>query len=132
MALANQYNLHFHIWTLSDGITIKPSIGVSLVNGSTKNHEIASFLEPNGIRLTQEIIDDINSLNLNPNIPFDNYAIWGGNQDESVEIKSPPFRAVFNKTGKPVEVPIVDFLQILNEWKAFLQDIPNPHWLSYR
>ncbi|SHL34731.1 hypothetical protein [Flavobacterium chilense] len=132
MSLANQYNLNFHIWTFSDGITKKASIGVSLVNGSTKNHEIASFLEPNGIRLTQEIIDDINSLNLDPNLPFNNYVIWGGNQDESVEIKSAPFRAVFNKTGKPVEIPIADFLQILQEWKDFLQNIPNPHWLSNR
>ncbi|WP_291153297.1 hypothetical protein [Flavobacterium sp. UBA7680] len=132
MSVANQYNLNFYIWTLSDGVTVKPSIGVSLINGSTKNHEIASFLEPNGIRLTQEIIDDINSLNLDLNLPFEDYNIWGGNQDESVEIKSPPFRAVFNTTGNPVEIPIADFLQILQEWKFFLQDIPNPHWLSNR
>lgn len=132
MSLANEYNLNFHIWTLSDGITVKPSIGGSLINGSVKNHEIASFLEPNGIRLTQEIIDDINSLNLDLDLPFEGYNIWGGNQDESVEIKSPPFRAVFNKTGNPVEIPIADFLQILQEWKIFLQNIPNPHWLSNR
>lgn len=132
MSLANQYNLNFHIWTLSDGITIKPSIGISLVNGSSKNNEIASFLEPNGIHLTQQIIDDITSLNLDSSLPFEGYNIWGGNQEESVEIKSPPIRAIFNTTGKPLEIPIADFIQILQEWMFFLESIPNPHWLSNR
>lgn len=130
MSIANQYNLHFSTYEYNG--TIIPNVGCRLINGSSKNHEIASFLEPNGIRLTQEIIDDITSLNLDLNIPFEDYYIWGGNQDESVEIKSPPFRAVFNTTGKPVEVPISDFLQILQEWKTFLQTIPNPNWLSRR
>ncbi|GAA3734923.1 MULTISPECIES: hypothetical protein [Flavobacterium] len=130
MKKAEEYNLHFSTYEFNN--TTIPSVGCSLVNGSSKNNEIASFLEPNGIRLTQQIIDDITSLNLDLNIPFEGYNIWGGNQDESVEIKSPPFRAVFNTTGKPVEVPISDFLQILQEWKAFLQTIPNPNWLYNR
>lgn len=130
MKKAEEYNLHFSTYKFNN-ITI-PSVGCSLVNGSSKNNEIASFLESNGVRLTQQIIDDITSLNLDLNIPFEGYNIWGGNQDESVEIKSPPFRAVFNTTGKPVEVPIPDFLQILQEWKAFLQTISNPNWLSNR
>lgn len=130
MTKSEEYNLHFSTYEFNS--TIIPRVGCRLINGTTKNLEIASFLEPNGIRLTQQIIDDIVSLNLDLNLPFEGYNIWGGNQDESVEIKSPPFRAVFNTTGKPLEIPITDFLQILHEWKAFLQDIPNPHWLSNR
>ncbi|WP_125723570.1 hypothetical protein [Flavobacterium ustbae] len=130
MKKSEEYNLHFSTYEFNS--TIIPHVGCSLVNGSSKNNEIANFLEPNGIRLTQQIIDDITSLNLDLNIPFEGYNIWGGNQDESVEIKSPPFRAVFNTTGKPVEVPISDFLQILQEWKIFLEGIPKPHWLSNR
>ncbi|GAA3782019.1 hypothetical protein [Flavobacterium ginsengiterrae] len=130
MKKSEEYNLHFNTFEFNN--TTIPIVGCSLVNGASKNNEIASFLEPNGIRLTQQIIDDIASLNLDLNIPFEGYNIWGGNQDESVEIKSPPFRAIFNTTGKSVEVPISDFLQILQEWKTFLETIPNPHFLSNR
>lgn len=130
MTKSEEYNLSFSTYEFKN--TIIPRIGCSMINGSIKNNEIASFLEPNGIRLTQQIIDDINSLNLDLRFPFEDYYIWGGNQNESVEIKSPPIRAVFNTGGKPLEVPIADFLQILQEWKLFLQGLPNPNWLSNR
>lgn len=129
MSKAEEYNLHFIIHRRYDE-TVKPSIGVSLVNGESKNYEIASFLESNGVKLTQEIIDQINSFDYNH--PFEDYNVWGYHDAESVEIKNPPATAVFNTGGIPVEIPIADFIQILQEWKTFLQTIPNPHWLSNR
>lgn len=128
MSIASQYNLTFYVYTLPSGLK-KPSIGVQQVNGEYKNLEIASFLEPNGINYTQGIIDDIRSLNFDA-LVLD--PLWGGNEDESVELKSHPPRAVFNTGGKEVEVPIADFLEILQEWKAFVQTVPDPHWLSRR
>ena len=55
MSAASQYNFNFHVWTFSDG-TKKPSIGISLVNGESTYHEIASFLEPNGVIFIQDIM----------------------------------------------------------------------------
>lgn len=129
MNKARSYNLSFHTWTLQSG-TIKPGIGVSRVNGISLNHEIASFIEPNGIRLTQDLIDEINALNFETLVEAD--PLWGGNEEESAEIRNHPPRVVFNTGGTDVEVPVADFLQLLQEWKAFLETIPDPHWLSNR
>lgn len=134
MSIANRYNLSFHIWTFSDGVTIKPSIGVSSVNGESINHEIASFLEPNGIENIDSIIFDINALVFDGN-PIDDVDVWGYHDSESVEIRKSPLGtavAVFNTGAREVVVPVTDFLQILEEWRAFVASVPKPHWLENR
>lgn len=129
MTKSEEYNLFFSTYNMNSG-KIKPTIETTLINGNSINNEIASFLESNGVVFTQDIINEINSLNFSD--PIESYIIWGGNEDESIEIKSPPSRVIFNKAGTNVEVPIDDFLLLLQEWKAFLQTIPSPHWLSNR
>ena len=117
MSVSNQYNLNFHIWTLSDGVTKKPSIGVPVINGNSKNHEIASFLEPNGVQGVDSIKFDIISL-LDNGEPVLNVNIWGYHDSESIELRYfPPNPAVivFNTGGTEVIVPVNDFLQILDE-----------------
>ena len=115
------------------GFTKRPGIGVSNINGDALNHEIASFLEPNGLELIEHIKDEINSLDYT--FEFKDYTIWGYHDAESVEIRNHPSHepvAVFNTGGKEIVVPIVDFLQILEEWKVFVESVPKPHWLDKR
>lgn len=132
MSVANNYNLSFYILTLSNGLK-KPSIGVSIMNGDSQNYEIANFLEPNGLELIQHIKDEINSLDFA--YVFNRYKIWGYNDSESIEISnSIPNQpiVIFNNGGKEIIVPLLDFLQILDEWKAFILSVPTPHWLDQR
>ena len=132
MSIANQYNLIFGVSNMP-GFTPRPYISINLINGRPINHEIASFLEPNGLELIEHIKSEINSFNYNN--PFDGYDVWGYHDAESVEIRNhppnPPF-AVFNTGGTEVLVPVNDFLQILDEWKAFVESVPTPHWLENR
>lgn len=132
MNTAKKYNLTFYISEI-DGFTRKPSIGVSNINGNALNHEIASFLEPNGLKLIEHIKSEINSLNYS--FEFEDYNIWGYHDAESIEIKSFPPNlpvVIFNTGGKEVVVPIADFLLILEEWKLFVESVPKPHWLDNR
>ncbi|MNK07064.1 hypothetical protein D3C87_249730 [compost metagenome] len=126
MSKAQEYGLSFTI--LQNKKRPYPTIICETSqNGTSVNKEIVSFLEDNGIRYTQDIIDEINSYT-SPII--NGYSIFGGNSYESVEIFSPPPRAVFNKTGTEVEIPLNDFLEILEEWKKFLQELTFDHRLS--
>lgn len=132
MSIANQYNLFFGISNLP-GFTPKPYIATPVINGDSVNYEIASFLQSNGLECIQAIKDEINSFNYN--YAFNDYNVWGYNDSESVEIRnnppSPPI-AVFNTGGKEVKIPLSVFLQILEEWKNFINSIPTPHWLDNR
>lgn len=113
---------------------IKPTIGTPIINGSSVNHEIASFLEPNGIQGVDSIKFDIISL-LDNGEPVPNVNIWGYHNSESIELRYlPPSSAVvvFNTGGIEVIVPVNDFLQILDEWKAFVTSVPTPHCLENR
>ncbi|GAA4161760.1 hypothetical protein GCM10022217_28000 [Chryseobacterium ginsenosidimutans] len=132
METAKKYNLIFHVSEI-DGLTRRPSIGVSNINGSSLNHEIASFLETNGLELIEHIKSEINSLDYG--FEFKGYNIWGYHDAESMEIRNfPPNKsvAIFNTGGKEVEIPLEDFLQILEEWKTFVESVPKPHWLDRR
>lgn len=130
MSTASQYNLIFGVSSLS-GFTPRPFISVNTINGNSVNHEIASFLEPNGIELVDSIKDEINSFNYSN--PFTGYDVWGYHDSESVEIRNNPPNApvaVFNKGGVEVIIPLSDFLLILDEWKAFVASVPSQHWLE--
>jgi len=115
------------------GFTRRPCIGVSNTNGNTLNYEIASFLEPNGLELTEHIRGEINLLDYT--FDFKNYTIWGYHDSESVEIRNhppdPPV-AIFNTGGTEITVPVTEFLAILEEWRVFLESVTEPHWLDRR
>jgi hypothetical protein len=128
---SKQYNLNFGFSNF-EGINF-PEIGTPIINGSSKNCEIASFLQSNGIELIEHIRYEINSFNYN--VSFKDHTIWGYHDAESIEVRNlPPNPAVviFNTGGTEVEVPVSDFLQILDEWEAFVNSVPKPHWLENR
>ena len=132
MSKSNQYNLTFVISPPNQNFPRMPII--NLINGQNSlNHEIASFLEPNGLRLIQHIKNEINDLDYS--IPIDKYEIFGHHDAEYAEIRNSPPNPpviVFNTGGKEVLVPINDFLQILDEWKAFVESVSTPHCLENR
>ena len=132
MNIAKKYNLTFSVSEMQ-GFTRRPSIGVTNININPLNHEIASFLEPNGLKLINHIKDEIISLDYS--FEFKDYNIWGYHDAESIEVRNfPPNPAVvvFNTGGREVVVSIADFLLILEEWKFFVESVPKPHWLDNR
>ncbi|MDR6157901.1 hypothetical protein QF023_001417 [Chryseobacterium sp. SLBN-27] len=131
MSVAKEYNLTFVISEMND--FIRPEIGVSNINGSSLYHEIASFLEPNGLEMIEHIESEIRSLDYN--FEFKGINIWGYHDAESIEIRNFPPNlpvVIFNTGGKEVVVPVSDFLTILEEWRIFVEKVPKPHWLDKR
>lgn len=127
MNKAKQYGLNFVI-TNVDGFLPLPQITCDHDSlGYSINHEIASFIEPNGIKYTQSIIDELTSLGT---ASINDYVLWGANEEESIEIFSPPLRAVFNTGGTEVIVPAQDLIEILTEWMIFLKSLNFKHSLS--
>lgn len=133
MSIANQYNLTFDVSSPDQNFPRIPI--VNLINGNNAiNHEIASFLEPNGVQGVDSIKFDIISL-LDNGEPVPNVNIWGYHDSESIELRYLPPSSpvvVFNTGGTEVIVPANDFLQILDEWKTFVTSVPTPHWLENR
>jgi hypothetical protein len=133
MSIVNQYNLIFGVSNMQ-GFIPRPYIAVNSINGNSLNREIASFLEPNGVQGVDSIKFDIISL-LDNGKPVPNVNIWGYHDSESIELRYLPPSSpviVFNTGGTEVLVPANDFLQILDEWKAFVASVPTPHWLENR
>ncbi|MFN4365201.1 hypothetical protein [Chryseobacterium hispalense] len=131
MSVAKEYNLTFVISEMND--FIRPEIGVSNINGSSLYHEIASFLQPNGLEMIEHIESEIRSLDYN--FEFKGINIWGYHDAESIEIRNFPPNlpvVIFNTGGKEVVVPVSDFLTILEEWRIFVEKVPKPHWLDKR
>ncbi len=130
MSIAIQYNLTF---TFSPPANNFPRIPIiNLINSlNPVNHEIASFLEPNGVRYTQDLINEISHL-ANSTQPISEFMVSSPCGEDYLEFFSNPGRVVFNTGGQDVIVPANDFIQILNEWKAFVASVPTPHWLENR
>jgi hypothetical protein len=125
MTKAKQYGLNFTIVRIS-GFLPQPNVECSRDNnGYGVNYEIASFVESGGVKFTTDLLNDINRL-ISPN----DYAIIGGDEVAVVRIFSSPLRAVFNIGGGDVTLPLQDFIDILNEWKTFLQSLNFQHALS--
>ncbi len=125
MYTAKKYNLTFYISEMP-GFTKRPGIGVSNVNGNALNHEIASFLETNGLELTEHIRGEINSLDYT--FDFEGYAIWGYHDSESVEISNhppdPPV-AIFNTGGTDISCLLPTFWLFWKSGKYFLNQFRN-------
>jgi hypothetical protein len=132
MSVAKEYNLTFTISERNDFMR-RPQIGVSNIHGNSLYHEIASFLEPNGLEMIEHIKSEIHSLDYS--FEFKGVNIWGYHDSESIEIRNYPPNlpvVIFNTGGKEVVVPVSDFLTILDEWKNFVEKVPKPHWLDRR
>lgn len=128
MSKSNQYHLHFRVITREDSSN-EPFINTNFdPTGSTLNSEVANFMLLLGIKSIQNIIAEI--YGCEPFSTFnDGYSIIGS-YEQTVEIYSPPARVVFNSGGNDIVIPLQDFIDILNEWKAFLISLPYKHSLS--
>lgn len=130
MSKANQYHLHFRVVAHEDG-SKKPTIDTDTDStGSTINSEVANFMSLLGKGLIDSVLDEIDRQDAF-STSNNGYSIIGS-FEETVEIYSPPARAVFNSGGDDVVIPLQDFIDILNEWKAFLNSLPYRHTLSDR
>ncbi|TZF83777.1 hypothetical protein FW774_09925 [Pedobacter sp. BS3] len=119
---AKQYHLKFEVLRYADGTNWPKIFCNNDFTGSTINRSLADFIDGMGPKSIDSVIYDITSEN-----PFNRsiseYQVWGG-YEEVVEIFSSPARAVFNDG---MEVPLQDFLDILQEWKDFLNSLPYKH-----
>jgi hypothetical protein len=128
MTKAKQYHLNFKV-VLVNNIQV-PSIECDKnAAGHALNKELANFIDSCGPAYTQEIITEISSLNAFT-ISVNEYKIYSGNEYDSVEIFSLPARASFWNGSGYTNIPLQDFLDILNEWKSFLNSLPFIHKLS--
>lgn len=98
--------------------------------GSSINYQMANFISPGGPLYTQEIISEIQGLNFN--LGFHDYSIYSRNEYDTVELFHSPSRASFWDGKGYIDIPINDFVKILNEWIQFLKDLPFDHSLSNR
>lgn len=118
MTKSKQYHLNFRIISLKDGEKWPKIFCDYDSTGATINGRMASFIDGMGPWHIDVVINDI--LGEDPfNQSLSEYGVWGG-YDEVVEISSPPPRAIFNDG---LEVPLQDFLDILQEWKDFLNSL---------
>ena len=78
--------------------------------------------------MVDHVISEIEFLDLF-NKTVNGYELGGRNEDV-VEIFSSPPRAVFNNAGDDEIMPIQDFLEVLLEWKNYLNSLPFTHVLS--
>lgn len=130
MSKAKQYHLSFLVSRRDSG-RWTPYVESEIDStGSTINSQVSNFMSLLGPRLTDGVIFEIYSCN-----PFtstnNGYSVEGSFED-TVEIFSPPPRAVFNTGGDDVVIPVQDFIHILYEWKNFLLSLPYEHSLSNR
>ena len=129
---AQQYHLIFKI-TESNG-TIYPYIDCARdASGLSLNSELATFIESGGIMFTQEIVDEVNGLNYGVALSDGFLADISGYSDEvTAKIFASPNRASFWDGTGYINVPLQDFLEILQEWINFLKSIKSKHSLSNR
>lgn len=128
MNKAKQYHLGFRVFSQDDGRK-RPNVCSDTDSNGTINGDVASFMNflgPDGIDWVVDEILSLNAFNSNVN----GYTI-SGSYEVVAEIFSPPARAVFNEGGgADIIIPLQDFLDILQEWKSFLNALPYKHDLS--
>ena len=128
MTKSKQYHLNYKI--ISVGETRIPIIECDVnSSGTSLNIELASFMDKGGKDFTQDMIDYIVSLDAFSSAT-NGHVIFSANEYDMVEIFSPPARASFWNGIGYTDIPLQDFIDILNEWKAFLNSIPFQHTLS--
>jgi len=132
MSTAILYNITYVVIESNDGVKT-PIAKPSTINCSMLQHQITSYINSNGIELTNSILEEINDLD--PfNTPVDGYEIYGYNEETSCKIYSSPPRTAFwdGNIGENIYIPLQDWIDILNEWIAFLESLNYQHYLSGR
>jgi hypothetical protein len=89
-----------------------------ITTNNVDNYDLASYISNLKIRETEELINDLNSLNAF-NKPIHELS-YEGSYNELVIITSLPAMATFNTGSKDLTIPLEDFLSILEEWLNFL------------
>lgn len=90
---------------------------------------LKEYIEFLGLELVDEMIYDINSDYVMNNVT--NYVVQGS--AEEIIISSPPAKVAFHNTnGGFINIPLLDFIDILIEWKNFLNSLLYKHTLSDR
>lgn len=131
MSKASNYSLVFNVVELGS-FGKSPFIDcMKDSNGFSINSEIAVFMNRLGEKDTQQIINEINGLDAFNRTTVSEYYI-DGSYDEMVEINSSPATATFNNGGGDIVVPLQDFIDLLQEWKNYLNALPYVHTLSGR
>lgn len=128
MNKAKEYHLNFIVKIDQFGKQYPTIVCDKDNTGSTINGEIASFISGCGVFIVDDILRDIGHLTTS-NITLSDYTIFSGNQYDTIEILSPPPRAMFWGNREPA-VPLQEFIDILQEWKDFLNSLPYKHSLS--
>lgn len=101
--------------------------------GNSRNIEFAGFLQSGGVKYTQEIIDEANSLDFTQTSENDFvYEIAGYSDEHSAEFFASPKRASFWNGAGYTDIPLQDFLDVLQEWIDFLNSLSFQHILSKR
>lgn len=125
MFKANEYGIGFQIIQSNSG---KEPIPIN-INNEQLTFELVSYIESLGVEFTNSIIDEIIMIDAFT-IDTNAYEIEGS-MEKNVEIFSPPAIAAFpDSNGGYLELPLQDFIDILNEWKDFLISLTFQHSLS--
>lgn len=131
MKTAKQYGLNFTVLRMPNFLP-EPDITCDKnTDGTDKNYEVAEFIRENGIKYTERIIDDLKVLIANNSSDeFTDHHIMGASQYQRMEVTNPPMTCVFNLMGRNTKVPVNDMIEILTEWKSFLESLDFEHSLS--
>ena len=130
MNKVKQYHLRFEVTTISN--QQKPVVISNRINGFSVNSELATFLNDIGPNYAQEVINEIIQIDFRQYINNQFiHSIPSCFDQEDVELFSSPNRASFNDTnGGYVDIPLQDFLEILQEWKSFLENLPFKYYYA--
>lgn len=131
MSKAKQYGMNFIVDRRANLLPepyIESNIGM---NEMGQYYEVAEFIGENGVKYTERIINELQELITN-NSPdsFTGHHITGASQYQRMEVINPPMKCVFNLLGRNTQVPVNDMIEILNEWKSFLESLKFEHSLS--
>lgn len=129
MNKAKQYSLNFTVLK-TQGFKPQPYIECDTdSSGSTINSQVAQFILSCGAKYTQDIIDEVNGLGAGT-LGRDDYTIWSQNEYDQIEVTSPPVEIIFNFGGTDFVMSKNDFIEILQEWRDFLNSLNFEHTLT--
>ena len=129
---AEQYNLFFEIVKVSKEKYPIIKCGKD-AQGSSLNIEFAGFIHSGNVNYTQGIINEVNSLHFDQTSENNSFHEYPGcSSEHSAEFFSSPNRASFWNGTTYTDIPIQDFLDILQEWIDFLNSNGFKHRLWKR
>ncbi|MDH1881209.1 hypothetical protein ACTS9T_13030 [Empedobacter falsenii] len=128
MSKAVDYGIQFNV--INDSGNKKNPIIIN-TDKSEIAQNLKEYIEFLGPELVDEMIYDINPDYVMNNV-VTNYVVQGS-AEEIIIISSPSAKVAFHDTnGGFINIPLLDFIDILIEWKNFLNSLPYKHTLSDR